>query len=52
MKQHTFLGWLLGSDEAALRGIRALHLEAFLLRCVRLIDRAVRSWPWLYRRLN
>jgi hypothetical protein len=52
MRERTFLGWLLGSDEEALRLIRALHLEPFLLRCVRRLDRGLRSWPWLYRRLS
>lgn len=35
-----------------LRLIRALGIEDDLLRLVDLIDRALRRWPWLYRRLG
>lgn len=32
--------------------IRALGLEPFFLRLVEGIDRTLRRWPWLYRKLG
>lgn len=46
-------------DQAGTRGqgvrlrlIRALGLEQPLLRLVHAIDRGLRRWPWLYRKLG
>ncbi len=32
--------------------IRFLGLEPFLTRCVEFVDRQLRRWPWLYRKLG
>jgi hypothetical protein len=51
-RPRTLLGWLLGSDEAALNLIRKLGIEPFLSACLRGLDRTLRRWPWLYRKLG
>jgi hypothetical protein len=42
-RPRSLLGWIFGSDEAALNFIRRLGLEPFLIRCVELLNRLL-TW--------